>query len=73
MRRAYQSYSILTIPEMDEDKFVGISLGYDFTAEHEWGIADMKRLFGIPEPTKKNMGIACRTITKCPDTLHTQK
>jgi hypothetical protein len=65
MRKAFSSYGIL----MDEDKFIGISLGYDFCAEHEWGIDDLKRKFGIPEPSKKNMGIASRTITKCPKSL----
>jgi hypothetical protein len=47
------------------DEFIGISLGYDFCAEHEWGIAGIKSLLGIPiELTEKNIGIDYRTITK---------
>ena len=61
MRKAYNNYSIL----MYENQFIGISLGYDHCAEHEWGIKGMKRKFGIPEPTKKNMGVKARTITQC--------
>lgn len=29
--------------------FVGYSLGYDFTAEHEWGIRKLKMLLGVDE------------------------
>lgn len=65
MRRAYQDYSILR----DEDGFIGFALGHDYCAEHEWGIKEMKRLFGIPESSEKCMGIDARTITICPETL----
>jgi hypothetical protein len=65
MRKAYNDYSLI----VDGDKFIGVSLGYDFTSEHEWGIDDMKRLFGMPEPSKKNMGVKNRTITICPKSL----
>jgi len=60
MRRAYNDYGFL----MDEnDVFMGISLGYDFTAEHEWGIKDIRRDLGIPELTRRNVGIKSRTVT----------
>jgi hypothetical protein len=62
MRRASQDYGLIVI----DDKFIGISLGFDFCAEHEWGIDDLKRLCGIPESSKKNMGIKSRTITISP-------
>jgi hypothetical protein len=65
MRKAFKDYFLWVI----DDKFVGVSLGYDFTAEHEWGIDDLKRRFGIPEASKKNMGIKNRVITKCVDNL----
>ena len=65
MRRATYDYSILT----DEDVFVGISLGADATSEHEWGIKEMRETFGIPESSKKTMGIKSRTISKCPENL----
>jgi len=68
MRRAYNNSEMI----FDEkQEFLGISLGYDFCAEHEWGIRDIKRMFGMPtEPTKKNIGIAYRTITKFEDENH---
>ena len=65
MRRATSNYSIL----VNEDEFVGISLGADFTSEHEWGIKGMRETFGIPESSKKTMGVKSRTITHCPNTL----
>lgn len=65
MRRATSNYSILT----NEDEFIGISLGADFTSEHEWGIKGIREAFGIPESSKKTMGIKSRTISMCPETL----
>jgi hypothetical protein len=62
MRTASQDYTIIINEE--GDKFLGIALGYDYCAEHEWGIDDIKRRFGIPESSKKNMGVASRSITK---------
>ena len=41
--------------------FYGISLGYDYCAEHEWGTAGITRKFGID---KEKMGIESRKITK---------
>ena len=61
MKKAGQNNGTIII----DDKFIGVSLGFDFTAEHEWGIKGIKRNFGIPESTKRNMGIKSRTITKC--------
>ncbi len=60
MRKAGQDYGIIVI----DDKFIGISLGYDFCAEHEWGIKDIKRRFGIPDVNKKNLGVESRSISK---------
>jgi hypothetical protein len=65
MRKATSDYAFIT----DEDQFLGVSLGADFTSEHEWGIKGIREAFGIPESSKKNMGIKSRTITKCPHTL----
>jgi hypothetical protein len=65
MRKASQDYGIIII----DDKFIGISLGYDYTAEHEWGIKELRRRFAIPEGTNKNMGIKNRTISKNIDNL----
>lgn len=57
MRKAYNNVHIIK----DDKAFYGVSLGYDFCAEHEWGIRKMKDKFGI-DSTK--MGIDGRTITK---------
>jgi hypothetical protein len=62
MRKASQDYGLI----IDDDKFIGIALGYDFTAEHEWGIQDLRTLCGIPEASKKSIGVKSRTITKVP-------
>lgn len=62
MRRASQDYAFI----IQNGVFIGIALGHDFCAEHEWGIKDLRRIFGIPEGSKKNMGIASRIITACP-------
>lgn len=42
---------------------IGIALGADYCAEHEWGIEELKHIFGI---TEKGYGIERRTITKVP-------
>jgi len=49
------------IPEKDV-KFYGFNLGSDFCSEHEWGIKDLIRDFGVP-PYIKN-GLKNMTITK---------
>ena len=59
MRLAYNDFGFINI----EGVFVGISLGYDFTAEHEWGIKGITRELGIPKLTRRTMGIKSRTCT----------
>lgn len=61
MRKASSDYAIIT---NEDNEFMGIALGYDYCAEHEWGIDDMKNRFAIPEGGKKNMGVKSRSITK---------
>lgn len=65
MRKASQNYGLLVV----DDVFIGIALGYDYCAEHEWGIQNLKRICGIPEGNKDNMGIRCRIITKAPSII----
>lgn len=65
MRKAFNDYRYL----IHNNEFIGISLGYDFCAEHEWGIRGILNAFKIPEKSKKNLGIKSRTITKCPKNL----
>lgn len=61
MRQAYNNVKVI----IEDDVFLGISLGYDYAAEHEWGIEDMRRRLGIDE-TK--MGVEGRRITN-PDRI----
>lgn len=49
----------------DNRKLVGISLGSDFTAEHEWGIEGIKESFGISSDPKI-FGLRRRLISKVP-------
>lgn len=70
MRKAFNDYGFL----VEDETFIGISLGYDYCAEHEWGIKGIRRDFGIPdETTRKNMGIKSRTITTVPNNLTFRK
>lgn len=39
MRRAYNGNSLL----IENNIFYGVSLGWDFCSEHEWGIEGMRR------------------------------
>lgn len=57
MRKAFSNYFIIK----DEKTVYGISLGYDFCSEHEWGNDGMKRYFGIDSD---KMGVDGRTNTK---------
>mgnify|MGYP001312351759 CR=1 FL=1 len=57
MRKAYNDFSIIS----DDNSFYGISLGYDYCAEHEWGIKGIQRSFGINNDL---LGVDGRTITK---------
>jgi hypothetical protein len=52
----------------DDGKLIGISLGADFTSEHEWGIKRINESFGIA-PTEKTFGLKRRLITKRPSLL----
>lgn len=57
MRRAYNNVSFIE----ENDVFYGISLGYDYCAEHEWGIEKTEAIFGLD---KSKLGIEGGTITK---------
>ena len=69
MREATNDYNLI----IDNDNFIGIALGYDYCAEHEWGITELKQRFGIPEINKKTLGIKNRSITTCIDNLVLKK
>ena len=72
MRKATSDFSFI-VDEENKNPLMGVSLGYDHCAEHEWGIKGMKSAFGFPEPKKKNAGIKCRTITRVPPNLMFKK
>lgn len=57
MRKAYSNQRII----LDNGVFYGFSLGYDFCAEHEWGIDGIKRSFGIDS---SKIGVEGRSISK---------
>lgn len=60
MRRAYNDIVILL---NNESKIIGVALGFDFCAEHEFGIQKIKKSLGIPEITRKVNGLNGRTAT----------
>lgn len=63
MRRAYQDVDFINDNEKN-NLFIGISLGYDFCAEHEWGIKGMRINLGMPADLEKNnFGLKFRTMT----------
>ena len=62
---------------IEDGEFVGINLGWDFTAEHEWGIKYLVRDFGIRGVSRKKgfftkhdvTGVYARAITKVSEYL----
>lgn len=55
-----------------DGEFIGINLGADYTAEHEFGLEDLKRDFGFGDKdaiSKKNIGLKARTMTVLPEGL----
>jgi hypothetical protein len=58
MRRASNDCGFI----IEDDTFFGVSLGYDYCAEHEWGIEKMKSALRIPSLTKSTIGLKSRTI-----------
>jgi hypothetical protein len=65
MRKATQDKGIIVI----DGQFIGISLGRDYCAEHEWGIKELRSRFGLREGNIKCMGIENRLITKNVDNM----
>jgi len=76
MRRGSQETQILTSPIIETEagksggQIIGVSLGWDFVAEHEWGISGICNAFGIlGKPQRGHVGADIRTITKVPAEL----
>lgn len=70
MRPATDNYNLI-FDAGDEDRVIGVSFGADFTAEHEWGIKDLRALLDINDPdiekqkkriNKKKLGVYARKI-----------
>lgn len=58
MRKGFNNKKIIT--DLD-GTFIGISLGYDFCSEHEWGIKGINSILGV---NRSKLGIKGRIITK---------
>lgn len=70
MRKAYQDVFIVRDQE-NNNQILGVSLGYDFCAEHEWGINGLKLSLGIVGTEKKrNAGVKGRMITNYDNIIH---
>lgn len=50
----------------EKDEFKGISLGYDYCAEHEWGIEDIEKSFDMQLSNDSCLGIEARKLRKIP-------
>lgn len=61
MRPAYQGVELI---RNDDGEFMGISLGFDFCSEHEWGIQKMKDALGVGTLVKSNMFDISKPITR---------
>ena len=62
MRRGYSNSKFIE----EGDTFYGISLGSDFTAEHEWGTETLQRKLGV---NKEKKGLAGRLISTKDNTV----
>jgi hypothetical protein len=63
MRKGYDSKIIV-----NDGVPIAVNLGADFTSEHEWGIAGIKAMFGIPSG-EKDWGLSRRKITRVPNSI----
>lgn len=66
MRRTYNDKAMV----YESGSLIGVNLGYDYCAEHEWGIKGLQRDFGIPNLTRRTAGADSRTVTKHPRLAH---
>jgi hypothetical protein len=58
------------IVKAENGQFIGINLGADFVAEHEWGIKGIKRAFGIEQTEDRLVGLERRVITRVPELFY---
>jgi len=76
MRRGSQEAIVITSPIVETEgrksggQIIGVSLGWDWVPEHEWGISGICGRFGVPGKSSRGcVGADVRTITKVPDEL----
>ena len=72
MRRS--SHDIDFIRNEDGGELIGVNLGWDHTAEHEWGLGRIENEFGLPKGPSRSLfkrvvGLNARTISKVPTGL----
>ncbi len=58
----------ISIPRGAKGEVQGVILGHDFTAEHEWGIAKILDVFGVPDGSRA-VGVRKRQATRVPSGL----
>lgn len=64
MKRGEEDFGFIT----HEDQIIAINLGWQFAAEHEWGIRDTLEEFEVPGvEDKSDFGLRGRTITRFPE------
>jgi hypothetical protein len=64
MRSTYDG----SILKSEDRRFIGVSLGSDSCAEHEWGISRLSKVFGIPA-SETVFGVGRRKVTSFPKLL----
>lgn len=65
MRRSRETNFLI-----EGDVFYGITLGADWTAEHEWGIKTTQEAFGIDAQDESKLGIERYIMTKLPASIN---
>jgi len=68
MRKAYNGMDFL---RDDKENIMGINLGYDYCAEHEWGIKRLQEDFGLK--FEEELGFEARRNTKTPKMRYIKK
>lgn len=62
--------SNLNLWRNEQEKLIGLSLGWDFTAEHEWGIEEIQQAFGLEtrsvDVRGAKLGLARLSVTDIP-------
>jgi hypothetical protein len=68
------THDVTFLVREDGKTLYGVKLGWDFAAEHEFGIEPLRRSFGIPgvfrEGGRESVGIRARQATAVPAGLH---